>query len=95
MAKTTLDHIDTLRSIAEEVGHELPASAAAIALAADHIDDLADKLTATEDERDALAVRLQELERLLEGLSIICDRARLACNLTEGDTVPVLEVSRG
>lgn len=63
-ARPTLHVIDLLRSLADgqrEAGHT--AAADIIEQGADHIDDLADKLTATEDERDKLAARLQALEK--------------------------------
>jgi hypothetical protein len=81
--------VDSLRDLVEALNDTGHTGAATICeQAADHIDDLNDKLTAAED-------LILGLERLLEGLSTVCNSARLACNPSEGDAVPVLEVSRG
>lgn len=59
---------------------------------ADHIDDLADKLTATEDERDKLAARLQALEKPMAAFKTAAAYLSFALDLDE--PVPTLEVSR-
>lgn len=90
---TTLQAIDTIRETSEffRNGGQDPKLADALEQAADRFETVADNVGDIEFEHAKLAARLQELERLLEGLATICDRARLACNLTEGDAVPVLE----
>ena len=73
-----------------ETGHDIAASICEEA--ADHIDDLIEHLAKNEATIDEYQCRLQELECLFEGLATVCDRARLACNLSEGDAVPVLTI---
>ena len=86
--------LDKLRQLVEdqrETGYDI--AAAICEEAADHIEDLADKLTAAEDERDDLSRRLQAIEEQLQVLGTAAKYIQFAA-LDLREPVPVLEVRR-
>lgn len=94
MASATIqDELDTLASSLEEaLCVDLVAAAGVVRRAIKTILDLSEKLEAAEDERDALAARLQALEAPLAAFGTAAKYLGFALHLDE--PVPVLEVRR-